>query len=166
MIDITKRKAAEDKVKYLAFYDPLTQLPNRQLLLERLKQALAASAGSQRHGALLLIDLDNFKTLNDTLGHGMGDLLLQQVAQRLIDYKRESEAVIRLGGDEFVVMLENLSDIPGEAARQAETVGQNLLALLTQTYLLAGYEHYSTSSIGVTLFNGCLLYTSIMPMRL
>ena len=154
MIDITKRKAAEDKIKYLAFYDPLTQLPNRQLLLERLKQALAASAGSQRHGALLLIDLDNFKTLNDTLGHGMGDLLLQQVAQRLIDYKCESETVIRLGGDEFVVMLENLSDIPGEAARQVETVGQNLLALLTQTYLLAGDEHYSTSSIGITLFNG------------
>ena len=154
MIDITKRKAAEDKVKYLAFYDPLTQLPNRQLLLERLEQALAASAGSQRHGALLLIDLDNFKTLNDTLGHGMGDLLLQQVAKRLIDYKCESEAVTRLGGDEFVVMLENLSDAPGEAARQAETVGQSLIALLTQTYLLAGYEHYSTSSIGVTLFNG------------
>ena len=84
----------------------------------------------------------------------MGDLLLQQVAQRLIDYKCESEAVTRLGGDEFVVMLENLSDAPGEAARQAETVGQSLLALLTQTYLLAGYEHYSTSSIGVTLFNG------------
>jgi len=154
MSDMTERKAAEDKIRHLAFYDSLTQLPNRQFLLQRLEQALTTGARSQQHGALLLIDLDNFKTLNDTLGHGMGDALLQQVARRLSDYVRESDAVIRLGGDEFVVMLENLSALPQEAITQAETVGQHLLTLLTQIYSLTDCEHYSTSSIGVTLFNG------------
>lgn len=151
--DITARKAAQDQITHLAFYDPLTQLPNRRLLLDRLHQALAASARSgHHHGALLFIDLDHFKTLNDTLGHDKGDLLLQQVAQRLVTCVREGDTVARLGGDEFVVMLEGLSVHPDEAATQAETSGEKILATLNQPYLLAGYENRSTPSIGVTLF--------------
>ena len=151
--DITLRKAAEDEIKHLAFYDPLTRLPNRRLLLDRLHQALATSARSNHGGALLFIDLDNFKTLNDTLGHDKGDILLQQVAQRLATCVREGDTVARLGGDEFVVMLEDLSDNPHEAATQTETVGEKILATLNQTYRLAGHEHHSTPSIGVTLFS-------------
>ena len=102
--DITLRKAAEDEIRNLAFYDPLTQLPNRRLLMDRLEQALASGNRHKRKGALLFIDLDNFKTLNDTLGHDHGDLLLQQVAERLSRCTREGDTVARLGGDEFVVM--------------------------------------------------------------
>jgi len=152
--DITARKVAEDEIKHLAFYDSLTQLPNRRLLLDRLQQALASSARSGSNGALLFIDLDNFKTLNDTLGHEKGDLLLQQVAQRLATCVREGDTVARFGGDEFVVMLEDLSENPEEAATQTETVGEKILATLNQPYLLAGYENRSTPSIGLTLFNG------------
>jgi diguanylate cyclase (GGDEF)-like protein/PAS domain S-box-containing protein len=154
LTDITLRKAAEDEIKHLAFYDPLTRLPNRRLLLDRLQQALASSARSGRTGALLFIDLDNFKTLNDTLGHDVGDLLLQQVAQRLATCVRADDTVARLGGDEFVVMLEDLSDNRREAATQTEVVGEKILATLNQRYLLAGHQHRSTPSIGVTLFGG------------
>lgn len=150
--DITERKLAEDEIKLLAFYDPLTGLPNRRLLLDRLHQALAASARSHKQGALFFIDLDNFKTLNDTLGHDKGDLLLQQVAQRLSACVREGDTVARLGGDEFVVMLENLSADINEAAAQLEAVGEKILADLNWTYLLNGHEYHGTSSIGVTLF--------------
>jgi diguanylate cyclase (GGDEF)-like protein/PAS domain S-box-containing protein len=150
--DITQRKAAEDKIEHLAFYDPLTHLPNRRLLLDRLHQALATSARSARLGALLFIDLDNFKTLNDTRGHDKGDLLLQQVAQRLAACMREDDTVARLGGDEFVVMLEGLGDNPEEAATQAKAVGEKILATLNQPYRLADEEHHSTPSIGIALF--------------
>jgi len=152
--DITARKLAEDEIKQLAFNDPLTQLPNRRLLLDRLGHALASSARSGRSGALLYIDLDNFKTLNDTLGHDIGDLLLQQVAQRLTTCVREGDTVARLGGDEFVVMLEDLSGNSEEAATQTEFVGEKILATLNQPYLLAGHDYRSTPSIGVTLFSG------------
>ena len=152
--DITARKTAEDEIRNLAFYDSLTELPNRRLLLDRLQHALASSARSGRRGAVLLIDLDNFKTLNDTLGHEKGDLLLQQVAQRLASCVREGDTVARLGGDEFVVMLEGLSESPEEAAAQVETAGEKILATLNQPYLLAGYENHSTPSIGATLFSG------------
>ncbi|MBI4986047.1 MAG: EAL domain-containing protein [Rhodocyclales bacterium] len=151
-LDITERKAAEEEIKYLAFYDPLTRLPNRRLLLDRLQQALAASARSERQGALLFIDLDNFKTLNHTRGHDEGDLLLQLVGQRLAACVREGDTVARLGGDEFVVMLENLNQKINEAAAQAETVGEKILEALNQHYLLKGLEYHSTASIGVTLF--------------
>jgi diguanylate cyclase (GGDEF)-like protein len=151
--DITERKHAEEEIKSLAFYDPLTHLPNRRLLMDRLKQALASSARSGREGALLFIDLDNFKSLNDTLGHDIGDLLLQQVAQRLESCVREGDTVARLGGDEFVVMLEDLSEHDLEAAAQAETVGEKILATLNQPYRLAKHEHHSTPSIGVTIFS-------------
>ncbi|MDO8788100.1 MAG: EAL domain-containing protein [Sulfuritalea sp.] len=151
--DITQHKLAEDKIRQLAFSDSLTGLPNRRLLLDRLHQALAASARNKRRGALLFIDLDNFKTLNDTLGHDKGDLLLIQVAERLADCIREGDTVARLGGDEFVVMLEDLSENPEDAASQAETVGEKILAALNYSYPLAGYECRSTPSIGVTLFS-------------
>ncbi len=150
--DITFRKAAEEEINSLAFYDPLTRLPNRRLLLDRLKQALASSARNKRYAALLLIDLDNFKTLNDTLGHDIGDLLLQQVAQRLPSCVREGDTVARLGGDEFVVILEDLSENEQEAATQAETVGEKILVALSQPYELGSYAHHNTPSIGVTLF--------------
>ncbi len=150
--DITLRKAAEEEIQYLAFFDSLTRLPNRRLLMDRLHQALAVSARSGYEGALLLIDLDNFKTLNDTLGHYQGDLLLQQVAQRLLACVREGDTVARLGGDEFVVMLEDLSESPEGAAAQAETVGEKILAALNQAHRFDSHDYQSTASIGVTLF--------------
>ncbi|MDP1733276.1 MAG: EAL domain-containing protein [Sulfuritalea sp.] len=152
--DISRNTEAEAEIHRLAFYDPLTQLPNRRLLLDRLQQAITASARNGREGALLFIDLDNFKTLNDTLGHDKGDLLLQQVAQRLNDSVREGDTVARLGGDEFVVMLEGLDTNPEDAAPQAKMVGEKILAALNEPYLLAQHKHHSTPSIGVTLFGG------------
>lgn len=119
-IDITQRKDAEAQIMHLAFYDVLTRLPNRWLLLDRLQQAIAASIRNQNVGALLFIDLDNFKTLNDTLGHDVGDRLLQQVAERITACIRKNDTAARLGGDEFLVMLEDLSQNPQEAATQAE----------------------------------------------
>jgi len=150
--DISERKAAEDEIRHLAFYDPLTRLPNRRLLLDRLHQALATSRRIGRHGALLFIDLDNFKILNDTQGHDKGDLLLQQVAERLSTCVREGDTVARLGGDEFVVMLENLSEEVDEAAAQVETIGGKIVAVLNAAHVFGGHEHHSTASIGVTLF--------------
>ena len=152
--DITARKVAQEEIMRLAFFDPLTRLPNRRLLLDRLQQALTASVRSGHRAAVLLIDLDNFKTLNDTLGHDKGDLLLQQVAQRLLSCVREGDTVARLGGDEFVVLLEGLSENPEDAAMQAEALGEKIMATLNQPYLLAGHENRSTPSIGVTLFGG------------
>ncbi len=153
-IDITERKAAEDKIRQLAFYDPLTQLPNRQLLLDRMQRALALSARSGRDGALLFIDMDNFKAINDTQGHAMGDLLLQLVAERLTSCVRESDTVARLGGDEFVVMLESLGMHPIEVAAKAEEVGEKILVALNQPYQLDMQVTRSSSSIGATLFSG------------
>ncbi len=150
--DITERKQAEEEIKHLAFYDPLTGLPNRRLLLDRLKHTIATSARTARHGALLFIDLDNFKTLNDTRGHDIGDQLLQQVAQRLSACVREVDTVARLGGDEFVVMLEELGEKLTDAAAQAEAVGEKILAALNHPYELGPSSCHSTPSIGVTLF--------------
>jgi diguanylate cyclase (GGDEF)-like protein/PAS domain S-box-containing protein len=137
----------------LATSDPLTGLPNRRLLLDRLKQALASSARNGREGALLFIDLDNFKTLNDTLGHDIGDILLQQVAQRLESCIREGDTVARLGGDEFVVMLEDLSEKELEAAAQTKAVGEKILVSLNQPYMLDTHEYRNSPSIGATLFS-------------
>lgn len=150
--DISSRKTAEEKIKSLAFYDPLTYLPNRRLLMDRLEHALGSGTRHQRKGALLFVDLDNFKKLNDTLGHDKGDLLLQQVAKRLVTCTRDIDTVARFGGDEFVVMLEDLSEESTEAAMQAEMVGEKILSALNQGYQLAGIEHRSTPSIGITLF--------------
>ena len=152
LTDITLSREAADEIRHLAYYDLLTRLPNRRLLLERLKQAQAASVRSGRQGALLFIDLDDFKTLNDTLGHDIGDILLQQVAQRLESCVREGDNVARLGGDEFVVMLENLSIHTIEAANQTETIANKILSTLNQPYQLATHEYRNTPSIGATLF--------------
>lgn len=152
MSDISERKAAQDQINALAFYDPLTQLPNRRLLLDRLTQALAATARHQHEGALLFIDLDKFKTLNDSFGHSIGDLLLEQVARRLLSCIREVDTAARLGGDEFVVLLENLSESAPEAAAQAQAIGAKILAAMAQPFSLAGFDHRCSASIGITLF--------------
>jgi len=152
--DISQRKKAEEEIRQLAFYDPLTQLPNRRLLLERLKMALTASERSKRYGAALFLDLDHFKFLNDTMGHEYGDLLLQAVAERLHACVREVDTVARLGGDEFVILLESLSQDRNEAAYQAELIGEKVRDALDKPYLLKGHSHSSTSSIGIALFFG------------
>jgi diguanylate cyclase (GGDEF)-like protein/PAS domain S-box-containing protein len=152
--DLTERKAAEQEIERLAFYDQLTGLPNRRLLLDRLQHALAAARRNRQFGALLFIDLDNFKTLNDTRGHDKGDLLLQQVARRLETcVPRKSDSVARLGGDEFVVMLEDLSDNEAGAAAHAEAAGEKILAELNLPYQLGDFEHHSTPSIGIALLD-------------
>ena len=152
--NITERKQAEEEIKRLAFYDPLTQLPNRRLLLDRLQQALATSARSRLHDALMFIDLDNFKNLNDTLGHDMGDQLLKEVASRISACVRECDTVARLGGDEFVVMLTGLDGNPEAAAAHTQKVGGKILDRLNQVYCLASHERYCSASIGITLFFG------------
>jgi len=152
--DISKHKEAEEQIRDLAFYDPLTKLPNRRLLLDRLHQALALSARSDEQGALLFIDLDHFKSINDTQGHPVGDLLLIEVANRLQSCVREGDTTARLGGDEFVVLLEGLDPDEPTAAAQAETVGEKIRETIGQPYLLNGHEHHSTTSIGITLFRG------------
>jgi diguanylate cyclase (GGDEF)-like protein/hemerythrin-like metal-binding protein/PAS domain S-box-containing protein len=150
--DTTMQMLAEEKIQHLAFYDQLTNLPNRRLLQDRLQRALSSSRRSSRYGALLMIDLDNFKTLNDTLGHDKGDHLLRQVAERLLSCVREGDSVARLGGDEFVIVLTELSNDPPEAAAQTEFVGLKILRTLNQTYHLTGDKFHCTSSIGATLF--------------
>jgi diguanylate cyclase (GGDEF)-like protein/PAS domain S-box-containing protein len=163
--DLTQRKNAEDQIQSLAFYDPLTQLPNRRLLLDRLEQAMAASCRHQRKGALLFVDLDNFKILNETISHVSGDLLLEQVARRLSTCIREGDTVARVGGDEFVVMLQDLSEIALEAATQAEAVGDKILTVLDQTYELAHHEYHGTASVGITLFGGELHESIEEPLK-
>jgi diguanylate cyclase (GGDEF)-like protein/PAS domain S-box-containing protein len=150
--DITNAKAAEDEIRNLAFYDPLTGLPNRRLLLERIHQDLTSTNQSGRLRALLFVDLDNFKMLNDTLGHQTGDLLLQETARRLTACVRTDDTVGRLGGDEFVVMLEELSEIPEDAAAQAKAVCEKILDTVAQPYLLGGRECRSSASIGIAVF--------------
>ncbi len=151
--DISLNKATEEEIRNLAFFDPLTDLPNRRLLMDRLKQALASSQRSGKEGALLFLDLDNFKAINDTLGHDTGDQLLQQVAERLTGCVREGDTVARLGGDEFVVMLEDLSEQAMEAAAQTEAIAIKILNSLNQPYQLGDYKYNNTPSIGITLFN-------------
>jgi diguanylate cyclase (GGDEF)-like protein/PAS domain S-box-containing protein len=152
--DITERKVAEEEIKNLAFYDPLTNLPNRRLLMDRLQQTLASSARNGRISALLFIDLDHFKKLNDTLGHAMGDLLLKQVAHRLETGVREGDTAARLGGDEFVLILEDLGERAFDAAAQAKIIGEKFLVTLSLPYQLSGHSYRSTPSIGATLING------------
>ncbi|HLP99065.1 MAG TPA: EAL domain-containing protein [Sideroxyarcus sp.] len=152
--DISKRKEAEEKIHQLAFYDPLTNLPNRRLLLERMQQALFVSARNGKHGAVLFLDLDNFKTLNDSKGHDIGDLLLTEVAERINICVRNGDTVARLGGDEFVVVLESLSASPDEAAAQADLVAEKIREALGRPYQLNEHSYYSTPSIGVVVFRG------------
>ncbi len=152
--DITQHRRDEEEIRRLAFYDALTGLPNRRLLMDRLKQAMVTSARSTTHGALMFLDLDNFKGLNDTLGHDVGDVLLQQVAARIQACVREGDSVARLGGDEFVVLLEALSIQPHEAPTQAEVIANKILDVLRKPYELHEHTHHSTASIGIVVFMG------------
>jgi diguanylate cyclase (GGDEF)-like protein/PAS domain S-box-containing protein len=166
LTDVSERKSVENELRNLAFYDPLTRLPNRRLLLDRLQQAMTVSARTEKTGAVMLLDLDNFKALNDSLGHDIGDELLMEVARRLESSVRQGDTVARMGGDEFVVMLEGL-DASGMAAAQAEAVAAKIHAALNRTYHLTHHgslddrsqhqntiEYHSTSSIGIALFLG------------
>jgi len=150
--DITQHKKSESQIRELAYFDPLTRLPNRRLFFDRLGHALAASIRNNRDGGLMFIDLDNFKVLNDTLGHAAGDELLEQVAGRLTACVRDVDTIARFGGDEFVVMVEDLSETPGEAAAQVEVVGRKILAALNQPFVLASQVWHAPASIGATLF--------------
>ncbi len=154
IFEVTEWKEAQKRINSLAFYDSLTELPNRRLLAERIQHALAFSARNGRMGAILFIDLDNFKTINDTLGHSVGDILLQQVATRLNACVREEDTVARIGGDEFVVMLENLSEADSEAATQTQFIAEKILLSLSRSYQIASYKYHCTCSVGVALFNG------------
>lgn len=151
--DISERKVAEEQIHQLAFFDPLTHLPNRRLLLDRLHHAIVGSQRNHTLGALLFIDLDNFKQINDTLGHEMGDRLLAEVAKRLTGSVREDDTVARLGGDEFVVLLENCGNSPDQTARFAETVADKIVERLGHPYQIGQHTQYSTPSIGIALLD-------------
>ncbi len=150
--DITERKEVELQIERLAFFDVLTGLPNRRLLMDRLQRVTVASGRSQAHGALLFIDLDNFKDLNDTLGHDTGDQLLVRVARRLLACVRESDTVARFGGDEFVVLVGGLHTDVAQASSEAAAIAQQILSALGKPYDMDGISHHSTPSIGIALF--------------
>ena len=152
--DISRHKGYEEEIRNLAFYDPLTQLPNRRLLVDRLQHLISIRGRNDSHSAVLFIDLDNFKTLNDTRGHDAGDILLVEAANRLQTCVRESDTVARLGGDEFVVILGELSHVREEAIRQADIVSEKIRLLLCQPYPIMDFEHHGSGSIGVCLFSG------------
>ncbi len=152
--DISQRKLAEDEIYTLAYYDSLTSLPNRRLLQDRFGQALAASQRSGSYGAVLFLDLDKFKALNDTLGHGYGDLLLVEVAQRLKECARGADTVARLGGDEFVLLIEEVSVDVQEASQKVALIAEKIRAALTLPYQLKGHEYHGSPSIGVCLYRG------------
>ncbi|RZA31156.1 MAG: EAL domain-containing protein [Lysobacteraceae bacterium] len=152
--DLTERKHAERRLYELANFDHLTGLPNRRLLLEELDKALARSQRSGSIGAVIFLDLDNFKLLNDTMGHDVGDMLLRQVAERLRHTLRHCDQLARLGGDEFVLVLENLGDDTRMAVTEARHVLEKLQSVLTQPYHLNERLFLSTPSMGVSLFDG------------
>jgi diguanylate cyclase (GGDEF)-like protein/PAS domain S-box-containing protein len=152
--DITDRKRTVSEIHNLAFYDTLTGLPNRRLLIERVQHALARSARQQSYSAVMFLDLDNFKTLNDTRGHSQGDLLLRGVAGRLRDCLRREDTVARQGGDEFVILVEDLCDQPDQAAYIAEALAEKLRGALNRPFVLDGHEFQTSSSIGISLFFG------------
>lgn len=162
-VDITDRKLNEERIFKLAFYDPLTELPNRRLLVDRLREALLANQRKQRFGALMFLDLDRFKILNDTQGHDLGDQLLIEAGKRITASVREEDTVARLGGDEFVILLEDLAEDESTAALYAQRIGNKVLNALSQIYLLHRFDqqgvasavkHHSSASIGITLFSG------------
>lgn len=159
--DITERMENEQKIYNLAFYDALTQLPNRRLLTDRLEQAMATSKRSAKHGAVMLLDLDNFKTLNDMYGHNMGDFLLKEVGRRITTCLRETDTVARFGGDEFVLVLGELDKNKAESTVQSGVVAEKIRAILAEPYELklqlegnveTTIEYHCTASIGVVMF--------------
>ncbi|HZW26194.1 MAG TPA: EAL domain-containing protein [Gallionella sp.] len=150
--DITERKRAEEEILHLAFYDSLTKLPNRRLLLDRIRTALSMSARNHLYGALLFLDMDRFKVLNDTLGHDHGDLLLIEVAKRIQTHVREVDTVSRIGGDEFVVLFEGISESAEEASKKIALIAEKLRMALNAPYLLERHEHHCSPSIGVCMY--------------
>jgi diguanylate cyclase (GGDEF)-like protein len=159
--EITERKRLEDQVRQLAFYDPLTKLPNRRLLNDRLSQSIVASLRNARYGAVMFLDLDNFKPLNDTYGHAVGDLLLIEAAARLKGCVRQTDTVARFGGDEFVVMISELEADRHESALEARVIAEKIRTALSEPYRLTinpdgrqqqTVEHRCSASIGVVLF--------------
>ena len=154
LLDIGERKASEARIHALAYYDKLTGLPNRELLVTHVEQAIAANRAGKRYRALLIIDLDNFKSINDTRGHAMGDLLLQLVAQRVSACMSPADIVARFGGDEFVILLDDLGTERVLAQQRASLAADQLLGCFERGFDIAGIEQYSTASIGVTLFDG------------
>jgi diguanylate cyclase (GGDEF)-like protein len=159
--DITERKLLEDKIKSMAFFDALTNLPNRRLLGDRLNQALATATRSMKYGALMFIDLDNFKPLNDSAGHDAGDLLLIEVGRRLTDCMRQTDTVARVGGDEFVALASEIDGDRSTAEMQAERIAEKIRVAIAAPYVLTiqhagqpprSIEHNCTASIGVVLF--------------
>ena len=163
-VDISERKRAEEQIRNLAYFDSLTGLPNRRLLMDRLGQALVASKRSQEYGVLMILDLDNFKVLNDTQGHDVGDRLLIEVAQRLVTTMRQEDTVSRLGGDEYVVLVEGLGKDETLAANEARGIAEKISHALNQPYVVSpdGQTHHSTISIGVTLFHGTALSIDVL----
>ena len=150
--NVTERRNAEARIEYLAYHDELTGLPNRRALMEFLAHTLAISRRHQLKGALMFLDLDRFKTINDSVGHAVGDAILQQVAQRLSHHVRETDRVARLGGDEFLMLLSELSHDTDEAVRECSIVGEKVRAILSQPYEVQGHEYHLSPSIGITLF--------------
>ena len=163
-IDISERKEAEEKIKSLAYFDPLTNLPNRRLLMDRLQQSLVLGNRNQEYGALLMLDLDNFKQLNDTQGHDVGDRLLQEVARRLLECAREEDTVSRLGGDEYVVLVERLGIDRSEAINRARSIAEKIHSELNLSYDISEMleAYHCSSSIGVTLFKGHELSVEVL----
>jgi len=152
--DITARKKAEEEIYSLAYYDLLTKLPNRRFLLDRLRQAQSVSARSGNYGALLFLDMDRFKILNDTLGHDIGDLFLIEIAGRLQNCVRDEDTVARIGGDEFVVLIEEIDWNPEEASQKVALIAEKIRSSLSTPYQLKEQEHHSSPSIGVSLYRG------------
>jgi diguanylate cyclase (GGDEF)-like protein/PAS domain S-box-containing protein len=152
--DITSRKKAEEEIRNLAFYDALTNLPNRRLLIDRLGAALFAAVRTHRYSAVLFLDMDRFKALNDSLGHNYGDLLLIEVAERIQSCVREVDTVARLGGDEFVVLIEEVDDGAEQASQKVALIAEKIRAALVAPYQLRQTEYHSSPSIGVSIFRG------------
>jgi len=152
--DISERKQAEEEIRHLAFYDPLTTLPNRRLLLDRLNQALSSSERSRQHGALLFLDMDNFKSLNDRLGHNVGDQMLVEIAHRIKSNIREADTAARLGGDEFVVLFENMGLEVEEASQRVAVIAEKIRATLSEPFRFNQHVHASSPSIGVCVYQG------------
>ncbi len=152
--DISEKKMFEDHITKLAFYDPLTELPNRRLLLERIELIMAQAKRKKTYGAIIFLDLDRFKVLNDSLGHHVGDELLKQVASRLKKAVREEDMATRLGGDEFVILVNTHAEDINEATNNTLNLAEKIMAILNQPYLLNNNEHFFSASMGITLFSG------------
>lgn len=152
--DITEKKLHEKEISRLAFYDPLTHLPNRRLLIDRLNQVQLSSQRNKRLAAVMFLDLDSFKELNDTFGHDYGDILLQQVADRLLSVTRKEDTVARLGGDEFIIVLKDLNELMDDAMKEVITIADKVMDILNAPYLLKSIEYKCTPSIGITFIQG------------